>query len=391
MRNILPAAMLLALAASAPAAQAAPVRLCGFPHSASEAVDNEVARAVFQRAGLDYARVDLGDAIGRRGASAAVVGQLLQSRCDVFIGVPVASHFDKLKPASVMATPYLDAAFVKFHVPGASVAAGGRDTVAVAYKSPAQIIAAEEHDAQFDVLNSTTDVMDAVAQGKDAYGIAWYPSLVTYQQQHPQVHFAAHATHTAVSQWQLSFVTDTHHAALARRIASAVHSLEHDGSLPRLTSAWQLQAEALRPADAVGARTRAAVFHPDDAGTLLRTSDAAPGGAKANFAQAQVEPGKKLYAADCARCHGDNMEGRTAPALRGEAFAPSSGSTMTIGGIYQYMTTNMPADKPGMLKPKEYADIMAYMLQANGYAPSGQALDPAHAGDDQTAFNSYVK
>ena len=391
MRNVLPAAMLLALAATAPTVHAAPVRLCGFPHSATEALDREVAHAVFQRAGLAYTRVDLGDAIGRRGASADLVSKLLGSRCDVFIGVPVASHFDKLKPASVLDTPYLNASFVKFHAVGVHVADGGRDTTAVAYKSPAQLIAAEEHDAQFDVLGDTSAVIDAVAQGKDAYGIAWYPSLVTYQQQHPQVHFATSATRTSISDWRLSFLTDTRHAALAAHIASAVHELQQDGSLPRLTSAWQMHADSMRIAPGALAHAQPAVFRPDDAGVMLRTSDAPAAGAQAHFAQSQVEPGRKLYAADCARCHGDHMEGRTAPALRGEAFAPATGSTMTVGGIYQYMTTNMPADKPGMLKPQEYADIMAYLLHANGYTPSGQALDPAHAGDDQTPFNSYVK
>lgn len=64
---------------------------------------------------------------------------------------------------------------------------------------------------------------------------------------------------------------------------------------------------------------------------------------------------------------------------------------MTIGGIYQYMTTNMPAEKPGKLKPGEYADIMAYLLHKNGYEPSGKALSPEAAGDDQQQFDSFVK
>ncbi len=391
MRNILPAAMLLALAASAPAAHAAPVRLCGFPHSASEAIDSQVARAVFQRAGLDYARVDLGDAIGRRGASAAVVDKLLQSRCDVFIGVPVSQHFSKLKPESVVVTPYLDAAFVKFHAAGARVSDAGRSTVAVAYKSPAQLIAAQERDTEFDVLNNTDAVIGAVAQGKDAYGIAWYPSLVAYEQQHPQTHFISTPTHTSLSQWQLSFITSTRQAALARRIATAVHGLEQDGTLPHLTAPWSLHADSLREMPSAAAMAQPAVFHPGEAGMLVRTADDAASGATAEFSQEQVGPGAKAYAADCARCHGANLEGRTGPTLRGSGFAPSSGSTMTIGGIYQYMTTNMPADQPGMLKPQVYADIMAYLLHENGYKPSGKALDPAHAGDDQKPFNSYVK
>ena len=64
---------------------------------------------------------------------------------------------------------------------------------------------------------------------------------------------------------------------------------------------------------------------------------------------------------------------------------------MTIGGIFLYMMTNMPADKPGKLKPKQYANIMAYLLQANGYTSSGKKLDPNAVQDDQHEFDSFVQ
>lgn len=400
MRKLLPAAAMLALAAAAPAASAAAVRLCGFPQSATEQLDLKVAQAVFQQAGLTYQQVDLAQELGRRGASAAKVGELLASRCDVFVGVPVAQKYDQLKPDAVVATPYLAAAFVKFQAPQAQLSADAHDSVAVAYKSPAQIIAAEEHDKNFDVLNDTHSVLDAVAQGKDQYGIAWYPSLVAYEMAHAPLHFKVQPTHSSISAWNLSFVTDKRHKALAQDIAQAVHKLRSDGALGRLTADWSLREASMSwHGDGAAPLDRAylqpAVFHPGASGVMLRTADeaAAPAaaGTQGHFAQAQIEPGKKMYAAECARCHGDQLEGRTAPALRGPGFAPASGSSMTVGGIYQYMVTNMPADKPGQLKPQQYADIMAYLLHANGYEPSGQALDPKHADDDQSPFNSYVK
>jgi polar amino acid transport system substrate-binding protein len=41
------------------------------------------------------------------------------------------------------------------------------------------------------------------------------------------------------------------------------------------------------------------------------------------------------------------------------------------------MSTTMPEDNPGSLKPQQYADVVAYFLELNGY-PEGKAeLDPA--------------
>jgi cytochrome c len=120
-----------------------------------------------------------------------------------------------------------------------------------------------------------------------------------------------------------------------------------------------------------------ALRHANDAaraqGHLIKVSDAvgASVAAAPSFDRAQALHGKRLYASQCAKCHGADMQGITAPALSGAAFAPASNAHLTIGGVYAYMATNMPADRPGKLKDQEYADIMAFLLNANGYAPGG--------------------
>ncbi|EMN1932305.1 cytochrome c, partial [Burkholderia ambifaria] len=84
--------------------------------------------------------------------------------------------------------------------------------------------------------------------------------------------------------------------------------------------------------------------------------------------------GKELYGNACAKCHGADLEGNTAPALSGTSFAPLSHSHLTIGGVFGYMATNMPADQPGKLKDEEYADLMAFLLASNGYIASKNKL-----------------
>ncbi|OXH87380.1 hypothetical protein CA831_21050 [Burkholderia multivorans] len=81
-----------------------------------------------------------------------------------------------------------------------------------------------------------------------------------------------------------------------------------------------------------------------------------------------------LYGNACAKCHGADLEGNTAPALSGPSFAPLSHSHLTIGGVFGYMATNMPADQPGKLKDEEYADLMAFLLASNGYVAGKSKL-----------------
>ncbi len=376
-RNLLLAG---AVALAATSAQAREVRLCLFPHSATRGVDTAVARAVFSRMALSYHVVDLGHALGDGALAQPALARLLASRCDLFAGIPTAAGA-RPSGAVVATQPYAAFDFVEFALPGA--ASGG--AVAVAYRTPAQLIAAESKVPDFDVENTPDAVIRAVAERRVPHGIAWAPSLLAYQRAHPGVHFTQQATHSRFSTWQLRFVGAAREKALVGRISHTIGALRRSGELQRLTAPAAAQGTADRaPGGAAPQRT---AFHPRPGWGFVRVA-ATP---TAQFAAAQVGPGRKVYAAECARCHGDKLEGRTAPALVGPGFAPSSNSTMTVGGIFQYVTTNMPADKPGQLKAAQYVDVMAFLLHANGYAPSGKAMTADAAGNDTTAFDSFVK
>ena len=102
----------------------------------------------------------------------------------------------------------------------------------------------------------------------------------------------------------------------------------------------------------------------------------------------QASNGKELYGKFCAVCHGANGEGGTVPEqfgkIAGTKASPVAGpgylpKMKTAGQAYDFAKMNMPANKPGSLKDKEYLDIISFALQANNVKPDGKPLTPASA------------
>lgn len=111
------------------------------------------------------------------------------------------------------------------------------------------------------------------------------------------------------------------------------------------------------------------------AGWNARADDAK---AAAAFTSAQADQGQDLYRANCASCHGGALnDGEFAPSLKGVRFK-AKWSVQPIGALFAYMSANMPPGQAGVLGPDDYAALTAFLLQANGAAPSDKPL-PADA------------
>lgn len=95
------------------------------------------------------------------------------------------------------------------------------------------------------------------------------------------------------------------------------------------------------------------------------------------YTAAQAEAGKDVFDKVCAICHGDNMQGKVGPALAGQQFlSVSQFQQVTAYYFYHFMSKHMPLNAPGSLTPTQYLDLLAYMLQANGYASGSHQLTP---------------
>ncbi|MCC8401594.1 c-type cytochrome [Paraburkholderia sp. MMS20-SJTN17] len=411
-------ALASALAASAAhvaaksAAQASSgVRVCTMPGSPSAGLDKAVARAVLSAAGITarFASRGIDDDGGDDGISAHELAKSLQRNCDVIAGFPRSSVADGSDSHLLFSESYLHSGYVSVTLRGARAtstsvtAPDGKITIAATWSSPSQLIAVQQKNARFDLEITSDLTVDALAKGRAQRAIVWYPAVVAYRHAHPQQQFDVAVADSPYADWNLVFASGAGTQLLQQRIDKALTRLRNDGRLAGLTRDW-----ALPTSHATGSATpdtthaglaryldgpMLAVPRTDAwrvsgmpaAGGFIKVAASADA---PSFDHDQVAHGEHLYADSCAKCHGEKLEGNTAPSLSGPAFAPASNSHLTIGGIYQYMSTNMPADRPGKMSDEEYADLMAFLLYTNGYDTGSAKLTAQTAQSSKTPLNA---
>jgi PQQ-dependent dehydrogenase (methanol/ethanol family) len=92
------------------------------------------------------------------------------------------------------------------------------------------------------------------------------------------------------------------------------------------------------------------------------------------FSASQSEQGKKVYAAEqCALCHGESMRGSAgAPALADPGFR-LAWEGRSLGALFDCMKTTMPPGRAGALSDRQYMQLLAAILHANGFSPGESA------------------
>jgi quinoprotein glucose dehydrogenase len=88
----------------------------------------------------------------------------------------------------------------------------------------------------------------------------------------------------------------------------------------------------------------------------------------------QVARGDTAYRQECGNCHGDGLGGGDmTPGLVGGVFT-SNWNDLTVGDLFERIRTTMPLDRPGKLTRQQNADVIAFVLNANGWPPGTTEL-----------------
>lgn len=88
------------------------------------------------------------------------------------------------------------------------------------------------------------------------------------------------------------------------------------------------------------------------------------------YTAAQADRGEAVFTNTCTACHDTSR------------FTGAEFLTVWVGRpiheLFDTVRTTMPEDAPGTLKPQQYADVIAYFLELNGY-PAGKEELPTDA------------
>lgn len=103
-----------------------------------------------------------------------------------------------------------------------------------------------------------------------------------------------------------------------------------------------------------------------------------PAGEIGLYSAGQAIRGRKLYERYCTSCHGAKLEGNPGAPLAGPAFLSRwADGQHTLDDLFYIIRTLMPYNEPGKLTKQQYADILAYVLEVNGFAAGGEDLAPS--------------
>jgi len=84
------------------------------------------------------------------------------------------------------------------------------------------------------------------------------------------------------------------------------------------------------------------------------------------YTEAQATRGQTLFRSKCASCHAPN---RFTDDLFYTSFAGKP-----LWEMFDVISDSMPEDNPGSMKPEEYVDVMAYLLQLNKFPTGAEDL-----------------
>jgi mono/diheme cytochrome c family protein len=124
---------------------------------------------------------------------------------------------------------------------------------------------------------------------------------------------------------------------------------------------------------ALAATMVASVAHAQDSESIVTIWDGL-------YTAAQAERGKATFDRSCSRCHNSNLRGSDrGPTLVGDEFLASwlDGS---LEALFSFIRDSMPDGNASTVNDARKADVLAYILQRNGF-PTGTTELPPDTGE----------
>jgi mono/diheme cytochrome c family protein len=354
-------------------AEAAELKVCVDRNSPTAKVDAALARATARIQGTTAQIVgfDGGSDDDDDGLAPRVFRKLAATQCQLVLGFPLDAQ-SGAPPEGLRATqPYGRTGFVlvtRARTQASLDQLPRGSEVAVTYMTAPNLYF-ENHPALTpQVFTSDAASLRALRRGEVAAAMLWRPSVAA------QLHGTLRMT--ALSEphasWNLVALYAEDSQAVAQGFELAIAELRRSGRLAALLRPYADPAEAPAAHTAVVPES---LVRSWPRGRLIAVADkkSAAKALPALYTAQQAEAGEHVFQQNCAMCHGPKLEGRAGPALKGPTFA-SPQAHFSVGDVFKIVSLNMPAPAPGTLPHDDYVNVMAFLLQQNGYPAGAQPL-----------------
>jgi polar amino acid transport system substrate-binding protein len=391
-RNIRIAALMLGAVLTHRVGAAAGLNVCVDKASPTSAMDLRVARAVAKTQGYSVKVVGFeGYGKGGDGFPPGRFAKLAQTECQLIMGFPVDFSNPNLPPGVEATSSYASTGFVL-------VRRGTSRKTSLSEMPKGSEVGIAQLDTYAGLLFSThpnivmhvypkDSLMLADLEAKHiAAGVAWQPSIEFYEKKHPpRTPLSVAILPGEHMLWNLVALYVPQSQSAANLFDQGLHDLQSAGQLKRLIEPYS-QAAA-------GAAARTSARLPA-AGLQCGNSKRKRSKIPALYTADQATKGALAYYQNCAMCHGPLLDGQSAgysgPALKGPEFADPS-YDFHLSDMFNFVAKLMPAATPGSLTHEQDVQIMAFILQQNGYPPGTNELVYEVAERSKVSLRYYGK
>jgi mono/diheme cytochrome c family protein len=348
------------------AARAASFSVCIDTASPQAGGDKKLAQALAHVAGAPLRVFNFdGSADGDETVNPKSFAGMLAHQCNLVLGFPVDATGGVVPPGTAATAPYGNTGFIFVTPPKGTAQALAdlpNDTdVAVTYGSIPNLYFASHPNTQADIHLSEAETLHTLLDGQVKAAMLWQPTLAAWRAGHPTTQVRDFPIAEPHSRWNIVALYLPNNRAAAGPFEAAAAALRSSGDLARIMAPYGIDPGPWQPVMATLATLTPAGGNAAD---IVRP---------ALYTAAQADQGAKKFADNCAQCHGEHLEGIAGPALKGENFA-STKAGFAVGDVFAIVYQNMPATQPGTLPHDDYVQIMAFLLQQNGYPAGSQAL-----------------
>ncbi len=368
---------------------AAVLNVCIDEANPTAEMDLRVARAAAKTQGYSVKAVPfVGYGKGGDGLPPARFAKMAQSDCQLIMGFPVDVSNPNLPPNVEATSAYASTGFVLVRRAGSATMSLGElpkgSAVGIAQLDTyAGLLFGTHPNIVMHVYPKDSLMLADLDAKRIAAGVAWQPSIEVNAQRHPEHPSRRVAVLSGDHMlWNLVALYVAESQEAANLFDRGLYELQSKRQLQQLIGPYNRAAAAgaarsgarwsePRLEHAVASDTNPAQLFPvaDQDGKARSKHKKVP----ALYTEDQAAKGALAYYQNCAMCHGPLLDGQSGgysgPALKGAEFADPS-YDFHLSDIFNFVAKLMPAATPGSLTHEQDVQIMAFILQQNGY-PSG--------------------